>query len=505
MPETSTKAMVQSAPAALDRIASRLTGEPRRLLIGGEWVEARSGRTFPVYNPSDGRVIAQPAEGDRADVDAAVAAARQAFDGGAWSKLLPSDRAALIWKLADAIEAVADDMALIEALDTGKPLGAARSFDIRGSIEKLRYFSGWATKISGESLQVSSTRPHHAYTLREPVGVAGLIVPWNAPLLMAVTKLAPALAAGCAVVLKPAEQAPLSALYLGKLAQEVGFPPGAINIVTGYGETAGAALVEHPGVDKISFTGSTEVGRSILRASAGNFKRLTLELGGKSPVIVFPDADIEKAVEGAARAIFFNTGQVCSAGSRLFAHKSVFDKLVGGIAAKAETLRIGPGLDPKTEIGPVISSEHLDRVTGFIARGVGDGAKVMVGGRRIDRPGYFVEPTILTDTTADMSVRKSEIFGPVLCAMSFSDAGMEAIVAEANDTTYGLAAHVFTRDLSTAHKIALRLRAGSVRINGGSLDNSVPSGGFKQSGWGRENGREGVEAYTETKSVVIAL
>jgi len=490
---------------ALDRIAARLIGKPRRLLIGGEWVEARSGKTFAVHNPNDGSVITHAAQGDRPDVDAAVGAARAAFDGGAWRKLMPSERAALIWKLADAIDAVADDMALVEALDTGKPLAAARSFDIRGAIEKLRYFSGWATKITGESLPVSSPRPHHAYTVREPVGVAGLIVPWNAPLLMAVTKLAPALAAGCTVVLKPAEQTPLSALYLGELAQEVGFPPGAVNIVTGYGETAGAALAEHPGVDKISFTGSTEVGRLILRASAGNFKRLTLELGGKSPVIVFPDADLKTAIEGASRAIFFNTGQVCSAGSRLFAHQSVFDALVGGIAGKAETLRVGSGLDSKTEIGPVISSEHLDRVTGFIDAGVGAGATILVGGRRIDRPGYFVQPTILTNTTADMSVRRSEIFGPVLCAMSFSDLGLDQIVAEANDTSYGLAAHVFTRDLSTAHKIASRLRAGSVRINGGSLDNSVPSGGFKQSGWGRENGREGVEAYTETKSVVIAL
>ena len=497
--------MNESVPTALDRVTSRLIGAPRRLLIGGEWVGARSGKTFPVHNPSDGSVIAHAAEGEGADVDAAVSAARQAFDDGAWRKLQPSDRAALIWRLADALEAVVDDMALIEALDTGKPLGAARSFDIRGAIEKLRYFSGWATKLAGESLPVSSPRPHLAYTVREPLGVAGLIVPWNAPLLMAVTKLAPALAAGCSVVLKPAEQAPLSALYLGELAQAVGFPPGAINIVTGYGETAGAALAEHPAVDKISFTGSTEVGRSILRASAGNFKRLTLELGGKSPVIVFPDADVDKAIEGAARAIFFNTGQVCSAGSRLFAHQSVFDKLVSGIAAKAEALRIGPSLDPKTEIGPVISSEHLDRVTGFIDQGVGDGATVLVGGHRIDRPGYFVQPTILTNTTAKMSVRRSEIFGPVLCAMSFSDSDLDRIAAAANDTSYGLAAHVFTRDLSTAHKIASRLRAGSVRINGGSLDNSVPSGGFKQSGWGRENGREGVEAYTETKSVVIAL
>jgi len=491
--------------AALDRIASKLIRGPHRLFINGEWVEARSGKTFPVYNPNDGTVIAHAAEGNSTDVDAAVAAARAAFDGGRWRKLMPSDRATLIWKLADAIDAVTDDMALIEALDTGKPLGVARSFDVWGAIERLRYFSGWATKITGESFPVSNPRPHHAYSVRELVGVAGLIVPWNAPLLMAMTKLAPALAAGCTVILKPAEQTPLSALYLGELAQEVGFPPGVINIVTGHGETAGAALAEHPDVDKISFTGSTEVGRLILRASAANFKRLTLELGGKSPIIVFPDADMKTAVDGVMRAIFFNTGQVCSAGSRLFAHKSIFDQLVSGVAARAEKLHIGSGLDPKTEIGPVISSKHVDRVTGFIDEGVGAGATVLVGGHRVDRPGYFVQPTILTNTTAEMSVRRSEIFGPVLCAMSFSDVELDHIAAEANDTSYGLAAHVFTRDLSTAHKIAARLRAGSVRINGGSLDNSVPSGGFKQSGWGRENGRDGVEAYTEMKSVVIAL
>jgi phenylacetaldehyde dehydrogenase len=322
---------------------------------------------------------------------------------------------------------------------------------------------------------------------------------------MAVSKIAPALAAGCTVILKPAEQTPLSALRLGELVQEVGFPEGVINIVTGFGETAGAALVEHPGVDKVSFTGSTEVGKLILKAATGNLKRVTLELGGKSPVVVFPDADMKNAIDGASRSIFFNTGQVCAAGSRLFAHRKVFEELVDGIAANARKIKVGSGLEADTDMGPVVSQEQLDRVTGYIKAGEHAGAKIATGGGRIDRAGYFVEPTILTNTTADMSVRREEIFGPVLCAMSFSDDDLDQIAAEANDTTYGLAAQIFTRDLSTAHKMARRIKAGSVRVNGGSLDNNVPFGGYKQSGWGRENGREGVETFTEIKSVIMAL
>lgn len=487
------------------KLASGFLASQRKLLIGGQWLDAKSGETFEVFNPADGQVIAHVAAGDKADIDLAVAAARKAFDGGPWTKMTPAQRARLIWKLGDAIDANAEELALIETLDNGKPLKIARMADVAGAAEKLRYYAGWATKLTGDTLSVSLPGDFHSYTLREPVGVCGLIVPWNFPLLMAVSKVAPALAAGCTVILKPAEQTPLSAIRLGELVQEVGFPEGVINIVTGFGETAGAAIVDHPGVDKVSFTGSTEVGKLILKGATGNLKRVTLELGGKSPVVVFPDADMKNAIEGASRSIFFNTGQVCAAGSRLFAHQKVFEELVDGIAANAKKIKVGPGVESETEMGPVVSQEQLERVTGYMKAGQKAGAKVKVGGGRIDREGYFVQPTILTDTTPDMSVRREEIFGPVLCAMSFSDDDLDRIAAEANDTTYGLAAQIFTRDLSTAHKMARRIKAGSVRINGGSLDNNVPFGGYKQSGWGRENGREGVETFTEIKSVTVAL
>jgi len=487
------------------KLAAGFLATRRKLLIGGQWVDARSGETFEVFDPATGQVIAHVAAGDRADVDAAVAAARKAFDGGPWTRMTPAQRAKLIWKLGDAIDANAEELALIETLDNGKPLKIARMADVAGSAEKLRYYAGWATKLTGSTLDTSLPGNFHAFTLREPVGVCGLIVPWNFPLMMAVSKIAPALAAGCTVILKPAEQTPLSAIRLGELVQEVGFPEGVVNIVTGFGETAGAAIVDHPGVDKVSFTGSTEVGKLILKGATGNLKRVTLELGGKSPVIVFPDADMANAIEGASRSIFFNTGQVCAAGSRLFAHQKVFDQLVEGIAANAKKIKVGPGTEPDTDMGPVVSQEQLERVTGYIKAGQQAGASVKVGGGRLDREGYFVQPTILTDTTPDMAVRREEIFGPVLCAMSFSDDDLDRIAAEANDTTYGLAAQIFTRDLSTAHKMARKLKAGSIRINGGGLDNNVPFGGYKQSGWGRENGREGVETFTEIKSVTIAL
>jgi phenylacetaldehyde dehydrogenase len=487
------------------KLATGFLASRRQNLIGGKWTDAKSGKTFEVINPADGQVIAHVAAGEKEDIDLAVAAARDAFDNGPWTKMTPAQRAKLIWKLGDAIDANADELALIETLDNGKPLKIARIADVAGSAEKLRYYAGWATKITGNTLDTSLPGSFHAFTLREPVGVCGLIVPWNFPLMMAISKIAPALAAGCTVILKPAEQTPLSAIRLGELIQEVGFPDGVINIVTGFGETAGAAIVDHPGVDKVSFTGSTEVGKLILKSATGNLKRVTLELGGKSPVVVFPDADMKNAIEGASRSIFFNTGQVCAAGSRLFAHQKVFDELIDGIAANARKIKVGPGVNPDTDMGPVVSQEQLERVTSYMKAGEKAGAKIKVGGGRIGAEGYFVEPTILTNTTADMSVRREEIFGPVLCAMSFTDENLDRIAAEANDTSYGLAAQIFTRDLSTAHKMARKLKAGSIRINGGSLDNNVPFGGYKQSGWGRENGREGVEAFTEVKAVTIAL
>ena len=487
------------------KLSSGFLHTPRKLLFDGKWVEAKSGKTFPVYNPADGSVIAHVAAGDRVDIELAVASARAAFERGTWSRMSPGDRARLIWRLGDAVDAHADELAMIETLDNGKPLRSARANDVALSAEKLRYYAGWATKLTGETMDVSNPGNWHAYTLREPVGVAGLITPWNFPLLMAVHKIAPALAAGCTVVLKPAEQTPLSSIRLGELAQEVGFPEGVINIVTGFGETAGAALSEHMEVDKISFTGSTEVGKLILAAARGNLKRVTLELGGKSPVIVFPDADLDKAIAGAARSIFFNTGQVCAAGSRLFAHKKVFDRLVEGIAANAGKLKIGAGIEPDTDLGPVVSQEQLERVSGFLKAGREAGAQVVIGGSTSDRPGYFVQPTILVNTKPEMSVRREEIFGPVLCAMSFDDDDLDRIAAEANNTTYGLAAHIWTRDLGVAHMMVKKIKAGSVRVNGAGPDNATPTGGYKQSGWGRENGREGVEAFTEIKSAVIAL
>jgi len=488
------------------KLASGFLASQRKLLIDGQWVDAKSGKTFEVFNPADGQVIAHVADAGREDVDLAVKAARRAFTEGPWSKMPASQRAKLMWKLADAIDAAGDELALIETLDNGKPMKAARMVDVAGSAERFRYYAGWATKINGETLTMAGQNGnmYHTYTLREPVGVCGLIVPWNFPLMMAASKIAPALAAGCTVILKPAEQTPLSALRLGELIQEVGFPDGVINILTGFGET-GAALVDHPGVDKVSFTGSTEVGKLIVKASTGNLKRVTLELGGKSPVIVFPDADLSTAIDGASRSIFTNTGQVCAAGSRLFAHQKIFDQLIDGVAANAKKLKVGPGVNADTDMGPVVSLEQLERVTGFMKAGADAGANVVTGGGRLGNEGYFVQPTILTNTTADMSVRREEIFGPVLCAMSFSDEDLDRIAADANDTEYGLSAQIFTRDLSTAHKMARKIKAGSIRINGGMLDANVPFGGYKQSGWGRENGREGVEIFTEIKAVTVGL
>jgi phenylacetaldehyde dehydrogenase len=488
-------------PAAAKTLAGR-----HQLLIGGRFVDAASGKTFDTFDPGSGRVIAQVAEGAAADIDAAVAAARAAFEGGAWPRMTGSERAKFLWKLADLIEANRDELAELESLNNGKPIANIKNGDLANSAEVLRYMAGWATKLTGETISLSQPGAYHAYTLREPIGVVGQIIPWNAPLMMCAWKLAPALAAGCTVVLKPAEQTPLTALRLGQLIQEAGVPDGVVNIVTGMGETAGAALAAHPDVDKVAFTGSGEVGRLIVKAAAGNLKKVSLELGGKSPVIVFPDADMGLAVPGAARAIFNNSGQVCAAGSRLYAHKAVFEKLVEGVAQEAGKLRLGHGLDPNTQMGPLVSQEQLDRVCGYIAKGRSDGATVVTGGARVGNEGYFIAPTILTQTQPEMAVVREEIFGPVLCAMTFEDDDLDRIATEANRTAYGLAASIWTRNLSTAHKMARRVRAGSVGVNmHGTLDPAMPFGGFKQSGWGREKGREVLELYTETKAVVMAL
>jgi phenylacetaldehyde dehydrogenase len=479
----------------------------RKLLINGELVDAVSGKSFPVYDPSTGQVMAHVAEADAADVDKAVKAARKAFDEGPWPRMSPSERGRILWKLADLIERQTEQFATLESLDNGKPLSVARVADVPLTVDMFRYMAGWATKITGTTIPISFPGEYLSFTLREPVGVVGQIIPWNFPLLMAAWKLAPALATGCTVVLKVAEQTPLTGLRLGELCREAGLPEGVVNVLAGYGETAGAALAAHEGVDKVAFTGSTEVGKLIVKAAAGNLKKVTLELGGKSPVIVLDDADIEQVIPGAAGAIFFNHGQCCCAGSRLMIHKKVFDKVVAGVADQAKSIKLGPGLDPITQMGPLVSDEQFQRVTGYIRSGVEEGAEVVVGGKKgSDNGGYFVQPTVLTKTTPTMKVVREEIFGPVVCAQPISDADLEAIAREANNTTYGLAASVWTRDISKANKLAKRVRAGTVWVNCHNVfDASLPFGGYKESGWGREMGEFVLNNYTEVKAVTTAL
>jgi len=492
----------------LDERVVGFTSEPRKMLIDGEWVEAASGKTFPTYNPATGEVLAWIAEGDEEDVDRAVKAARVAFEAGPWRKTTPSDRGKMIWKLADLIEEHFEEFAELESIDNGKPVTFARMADVPVSVDMFRYMAGWATKIEGSTIPISVPympgAEFHAYSRREPIGVVGQIIPWNLPLYMAALKLAPALAAGCTIVLKPAEQTPLSALRLGELILEAGFPEGVVNIVTGYGESAGAAIAAHDDVDKIAFTGSTEVGKLIVRAAAGNLKKVSLELGGKSPNVVFKDADLEAAIPNSANAIFFNHGQACTAGSRLYVERDVFDDVVGGVAEAAKSIKLGPGLDPDTQMGPLVSNEQFDRVIGYLESGVSEGAKAVVGGGRYGDRGYFVEPTVITDTKPDMKVVREEIFGPVVTAIPFSDP--DEIVSVANDTNYGLAAGVWTRDISKAHRTAARLKAGTVWVNCYHVyDAAMPFGGYRQSGWGREMAHAATELYTEEKAVCVQL
>jgi acyl-CoA reductase-like NAD-dependent aldehyde dehydrogenase len=484
--------------------ATKTKIQPGKLLIGGEWVE--SAKTFATLNPATGEALTQVAEASAEDVDRAVLAARKAFDepGGPWRKMSASDRGKLLWRLADLVEQNIEEIAELETLDNGKPIFESRYVDIPSVVDVLRYYAGWASKIHGET--INSRADAFTYTLREPVGVVGAIIPWNFPLLLTSWKLGPALACGNTVVLKPAEQTPLTALRFGQLLAEAGFPPGVVNIVTG-GPAAGQALVRHPGVDKIAFTGSTSVGKEIMRGAADTLKRVTLELGGKSPNIVFADSDLDAAIKGASTGIFYGKGEVCAAGSRLFVEKKVHDEFISRLAERAKKIKPGDPLDPKTRLGAIVSEQQMQTVLGYIESGKKEGAQLVAGGNRVNLDGgkgFFIEPTVFDAVDNGMKIAQEEIFGPVLATISFDD--LDQVAAMANQNIYGLAAAVWTNDIKKAHGMARRLKAGTVWINTYNLyDAALPFGGFKQSGFGRELGREALDYYTEVKSVWVNL
>ena len=484
--------------------ASKTRVEPGKLLIGGEWVA--TAKTFDTINPATGEVITQVAEAGPIEVDRAVKAARKAFDerGGPWQKLSASERGKLLWRLADLLEKNIEEFAELETLDNGKPIFESRYVDMPMVCDVLRYYAGWASKIHGET--IASRADAFTYTLREPVGVVGAIVAWNFPLLLTSWKLGPALATGNTVVLKPAEQTPLTALRLGQLAQEAGFPPGVLNIISGGPET-GRELVKHPGVDKLAFTGSTMVGKEIMRSAADTMKRVTLELGGKSPNIVFADSDLDAAVKGATTGIFYGKGEVCAAGSRLFVEKKVHDDFVSRLVERTRKIKPGDPLDPKTRLGAIVSEQQMNTVLGYIESGKREGARLVAGGNRASvdgGKGFFVEPTVFDAVNNGMKIAQEEIFGPVLATIPFDD--LDQVAELANENMYGLAAAIWTNDIRKAHGMARRLKAGTVWINAYNLyDAALPFGGFKQSGFGRELGREALEHYTEVKSVWVNL
>ncbi len=499
--------MTLNALDMMSKEAREFATTPHGHFIGGEWVEPKNSKTFAVYDPASGQQFGEVALAQKTETDSAVWAARQAFERSEWTIMQPADRAKLLWKLADLIDEHTEILAQLESLDNGKPLTLARAADVALSAEQFRYYAGWVTKIHGNTISLSvpfaKKNLFHAYTEREPVGVVAQVIPWNFPLLMAAWKLAPALASGCTVILKPAEQTPLTATFLATLIQKAGIPKGVVNILNGDGST-GALLSSHPDIDKIAFTGSTEVGKLIVQAASSNLKKVSLELGGKSPNIIFDDADIEQATAGAANAIFFNHGQCCCAGSRLYIHERIFDQVIDGVKKIAEKIRLGVGMNQDTMMGPLVSQEQFDRVTAYIKSGLSEGAKALCGGKPYKGQGYFVEPTVLAYTKKSMAVVKEEIFGPVVCAMSFKNE--DEVVADANDSIYGLAAGVWTKDISKAHRVSKKLKSGTVWVNCYNVfDAALPFGGYKQSGWGREMGAEALELYTQTKAVCVDL
>jgi len=471
------------------------------MLIGGKWQESRGGKRFPTLNPVNESVIAEIAQGNEADVDAAVKAARAAFETGPWSKMDARDRGRLMNKLADLMETNLEELAALESLDNGKPIRDARAADLPLAIDCLRYYAGWADKLTGDVIPIRGN--YFCYTRREPVGVVGQIIPWNFPILMAAWKWGPALASGCTIVMKPAEQTPLTCLRMAELAQEAGFPDGVINIVTGYGET-GAAIVRHPGVDKIAFTGHYETAQKIMVDAAKTLKRLTFELGGKSPNIVFADADLEAAVAGAEFGLFFNQGQCCCAGSRLFVEQSIHDEFVSKVVSRAKERQLGDPLDPNTTQGPQVDADQFNKIMSYIDKGKTEGAKCLTGGSRFGNKGYFIEPTIFTEVNDEMSIARDEIFGPVMSILPFKNT--DDIIARANNTYYGLAAAVWTRDVQKAHRVAASVRAGTIWVNCYDVfDAAAPFGGFKMSGMGRELGEAALSNYTELKTVTMSL